>query len=85
MSTLAAPTTGALHRQHELLDSKHKSSSLAGIARTAAFGHWEPRERLGGKCLRLSSKVGHLDEVPPTTLLEVITSIVEFARLVLSS
>ena len=30
---------------HELLNSKHKSSSLAGIARTAAFGQEEPRRR----------------------------------------
>ena len=30
---------------HELLNSKHKSSSLADIARTAAFGQRQPRER----------------------------------------
>jgi|SRR5450755_439041 len=51
-STVAAPTTAPSTVSHELLNSKHKSSSLADIARTAAFGHKEPRERPSGKCPR---------------------------------
>ena len=34
---------------HELLSSKHKSSSLAGIARTAASGQRQPRPRGDGR------------------------------------
>ena len=42
-STVATPTTAPSTVSHELLNSKHKSSSLADIARTAAFGQTQPR------------------------------------------
>lgn len=37
-SHCAAPTTAPSTDSHELLNSKHKGSSLAGTARSAAFG-----------------------------------------------
>ena len=41
-----APPTWPSTASHELLNSKHKSSSLAGIARTAAFGQRQPLRSL---------------------------------------
>ena len=48
----AADVTVASIVSHDLLNSKHKSSSLAGIARIVAFGHKQPRSRTGRTCTR---------------------------------